>query len=422
MTIRRLSLAAGLGLALIAVACHNDELLTPPVPTYAGGSMFVRYVALGNSVTAGFQSGGINDSTQRQSYPVLMAAQMGGDPFYRPSFNYVPALNLWGCPPPIDSLFAQAAPTAPPPHTLGGASAPPCSLRSAPLPPYISNVAVPGATVLDPFHAGPTPTANALTLFILGGRSQVEAAAAAQPTFVSVWIGNNDVLGAATDTANGGNPAEVTDTTTFRARYDSLLTALDAIGTIKGGILIGVVDVGAAPYFSYGFYYYGAFAGGQLPPTMTVLPNCAPPPVPGGIGDTVLVPFRYGFGLIAAAAAGATDTLDCLDDHNIEPAELANIHAAVATYNGVISARATTRQWAYVDPNVALAALRAPTDTVDVRPFPYTPPDTAAVTRPFGKAFSKDGIHPSAATHKLIANLLIQAINTKYSSAIPLIP
>src|SRR5256885_9658908 len=49
------------------------------------------------------------------------------------------------------------------------------SLRSAPLPPYISNVAVPGATVFDPVHAGPTPSANALTLLILGARSQIQA-------------------------------------------------------------------------------------------------------------------------------------------------------------------------------------------------------------------------------------------------------
>src|SRR2546422_7431149 len=53
--------------SLLAAACHQDKLLTPPIPPYAGGEMFVRYVSLGNSLTAGFQSGGINDSTQRRS-------------------------------------------------------------------------------------------------------------------------------------------------------------------------------------------------------------------------------------------------------------------------------------------------------------------------------------------------------------------
>src|SRR5256886_6276860 len=320
MTIRRMSLAAGLVLA--AAGCSNEDLFTSAVPQYAGGAMFQRYVSLGNSITAGFQSGGINDSTQKQSYAVKLSAAMGGDSFYRPS------LTIPGCPPPIDTLFTASGA----PHRLGGSGAPPCSLRSAPLPPYISNVAVPEATVFDPVHAGPTPSANALTLLILGARSQIQALRAAQPTFVSAWIGNNDVLGAATDTANAGNPAEVTDTAVFRARYDSLLTGFDSTPSIQGGILIGVADVAAIPHFSYAVTYFGAFLQSQLPPAMVVSANCAPR-TSGGIGDTVLVAFQYGFGLIAAAAAGGPDTLDCPNDHNIEPAELAKLPATGAAHN-----------------------------------------------------------------------------------------
>src|SRR5438093_9261803 len=90
---RRVLLAAGLSLVL-AAACHQDDLFTSPVPAYAGGAMFQRYVAIGNSITAGWQSGGINDSLQRLAYPVLVAAAMGGDRFYYPS------LTAPGCPPP----------------------------------------------------------------------------------------------------------------------------------------------------------------------------------------------------------------------------------------------------------------------------------------------------------------------------------
>src|SRR5438105_4749803 len=61
-------LAAGLTLAL-AAACHQDELFTPLVPSYAGGAMFQRYVSFGNSITAGIQSGGLNDSLQKLAYP-----------------------------------------------------------------------------------------------------------------------------------------------------------------------------------------------------------------------------------------------------------------------------------------------------------------------------------------------------------------
>jgi hypothetical protein len=411
MTHRRVLLTAGLSLALVA-GCTQDELFSPLVPAYQGGAMFVRYVALGNSITAGFQSGGINDSTQKASY-VRMVANAMGSAYYYPSFT------IPGCPPPIDTLFTASGI----PHTLGAPLAPPCALRSPAIPPYLSNVAVPGATTFDPWASGPTVSSNALTQLILGGRSQVEAAAAARPTFVSVWIGNNDVLGAATDTANAGTVLKITPPALFQANYDAMLAQLDSIPTIQGGILIGVADVAAIPYFSYGFYYFGAYAAGKLPPTMTVDPNCAPSSL-GGIGDTVLVPFRYGFGLIGAAQAGASVTLDCSDDHNIEPAELANLHATVAAYNAFISGRATARSWAYLDPNVAFAALRA--DTNQVKPFPNTAATNCwganAAGKPFGLAFSCDGIHPSSATHRLIAQTLVQVINATYSSAIPAVP
>ena len=418
MTMRRFWFAAGLGVALAAAGCQNDSLLPPHIPTYTGGAMFQRYVSLGNSITAGFQAGGINDSTQALAYPVKVAAAMGGESFYRPGLTYVPSLSVFGCPPPIDTLFTASGV----PHRQGGGSTTTCGFRSPPIPPYVSNVAVPGATVLDPFHTGPTVSSNALTLLILGGRSQVQAMQAVQPTFVSVWIGNNDVLGAATDGTNGGNPALVTLVATFQARYDSLLAAIDGTTSIRGGILIGVADVAAIPYFSYGSVYYGAYAGMQLPPSMTVLPNCVPRSL-GGIGDTVLVPFPYGFGLIAQAKGGASVTLDCTDDHNIEPVELAGLHAAVAGYNAMISSRATTRGWAYLDPNVALAALRADPNQVAI--FPNTAATSCNGTAsgsPFGLAFSCDGIHPSSATHRLIAQTIVQVINAKYGSNIPAVP
>ena len=43
--------------------------------------MFQRFVSLGNSITSGFRLGGINDSTQRQVYPVILAPAMRGDSF-----------------------------------------------------------------------------------------------------------------------------------------------------------------------------------------------------------------------------------------------------------------------------------------------------------------------------------------------------
>src|ERR687890_467537 len=89
----RLTRVAALGAVLVLAACESKRAL--PGPTLpAGGALFTSYVALGNSITAGFQSNGINDSTQRQSYARLLARAMGT------RFAY-PALAMPGCPAPI---------------------------------------------------------------------------------------------------------------------------------------------------------------------------------------------------------------------------------------------------------------------------------------------------------------------------------
>src|SRR5437660_8018840 len=182
MTIRRISLAAGLVLA--AAGCSNDDLITTPVPPYKGGAMFQRYVSLGNSITAGFQSGGINDSTQEQSYAVLLSRQMA-TPFF------VPLMNKAGCPPPIVSVFSNPPTHVGPPPPNG------CALRKTQAipPPFINNVAVPGAEVMDGItNLDTASNSNALTTLFLGGYTQTGMMKKVDPTFVTVWLGNNDVL------------------------------------------------------------------------------------------------------------------------------------------------------------------------------------------------------------------------------------
>ena len=92
----------------------------------------------------------------------------------------------------------------------------------------------------------------------------------------------------------------------------------------------------------------------------------------------------------------------------------------MSAYNAEIASAASTRGYAFVDPNLLLATLRADTSLFAV--FPHPPPDPSATTAPFGRALSRDGIHPNGATHKLIANALIQAINAKYGTSLQPIP
>src|SRR5207245_4183592 len=103
---------------------------------------------------------------------------------------------------------------APVPHLLRPTVPNNCALRKiqTPPPPYINNVAVPGAAVLDAvtnFGLGTNP--NGLTTFFLGGYTQTSMMRQVDPTFVTVWLGNDDVLGATTDTATATNPATARD-------------------------------------------------------------------------------------------------------------------------------------------------------------------------------------------------------------------
>src|SRR5213080_4660158 len=407
MTIRRMSLAAGLVLA--AAGCSNEHVFPLAVPQYAGGAMFQRYVAMGNSITAGFQSGGINDSTQQQSYVGLVAGKMGS-PFYYPS------LTKPGCPPPIDTVFTATGV----PHRLGGGTGATCFFRAPSIPPFLTNVAVPGAEALDLLKNGPGAgtNSNALTLLMLGGRTQTQAMMAAHPTFVSVWAGNNDLLGA----AQAGDTTLATDTAAFRVQYSEVLDSIEASGA-QGALLIAVgfghlSNNVVPPHFSRGSTWFNVAASNAFAPApFTVAGNCASPG-----GDAVLVSFAYGFGLLAQAQAGTPTTLDCTAPPVVQAVETAFFARLQAAYNATIQSQAAARGWAYTD-SVNTTADSLAAIPGQFAPFPNIgnpPPDCSA--NAFGLAFSCDGIHPSAATHRLIARKLVRAINQKYGSAIPAVP
>ena len=417
MTQRRFVFAASLGCALLVAACQNEVVNSTGVPPYTGGARFQRYVAMGNSITAGFQSGGISDTLQRRSYAVLVAGAMRGDRFYYPS------LALPGCPPPYTNVFTQTR-----------VAGPPCAYRNPALPPYISNVAVPGAEALDLLQNGPGAgtNSNALTQLFLGGRTQIQAMVAAQPTFVSAWAGNNDVLGAATNGTNGGDSTLITPAAAVQTEYTQIADAVQ--GTGADALLIGVANVTALPFFSQGATYWaiknGLVPGAAFPPAFTVSNNCAPivTGIPGARGDSVLVPFPYGGALLTAASPPNNQprNLDCADSVAaiIVPAELRKLVGAVLAYNAADSTIAAQRGWAWLNPNPTLDSLRAittpPPNPPPVAPFPAF--GSACSASPFGTAFSCDGVHPSTATHVIIARHVILAINAKYGSAIPNIP
>lgn len=406
--------------AFALMGCLDDEALN--APSAPVDALFARYVSLGNSNTAGFQSGGINDSTQQEAYPVLLARQM------RSVFG-VPSLAMPGCPPPYLNIY-----------TLERISTIDCALREdlTPQLPFVSNVAVVGAAVYDAFGNDlPNARPNPLTTFILGGRTQVEAARAVRPTFVSVFIGNNDALDAALDVANPGDPGLVTPPQVFVQRYSALADSLDTIGSIQGGIMIGVVQVAFAPFFTQGRAWkaFELQLDAMTAPlnfldvSLACLDNL---PIPT-TSDTawLSVPFTVG-GLKLAAIQAKTDsvqtgllppaslvpvTLDCADNEAITALETLNLLAIVGTYNVAIEAQAQERGWAFLDPNDLLGqVIQIPGA---ILPFPALPPAPESVTAPFGAALSRDGLHFSTLAHRLFADALIDLINAQYNTSIP---
>lgn len=424
---RRKHWIAPLALVAALAACVSDDSLEPPADA-AGleDALFARYVAFGNSITAGFQSAGINDSVQVLSYANLLAGQMGTE------FN-LPLLNRPGCPPPLLNIFTQTPVGDPGP--LG------CALRNPGIPEYLNLVAIPGAAVLDVYDPlGTGNSSNTLTQIIGGSRSQIENAAEVQPTFVTVWIGNNDALGAATNSANPGNPTLVTPPATFSARYAAMLDSLTAFGTIEGGVLIGVVQVGAAPFFTQGRVWKGfeqQFDALTTPLNVFDVANACLTFTPISPTDTLWtsVPFTVGGRTLSAAnakldsvqagtlppASVVPATVTCADDQAITNDEMANLASAVTQYNAAIAAAAADLDWIFVDPNDLLGTLSAtPGAILSFPAFPGTGPTAEqSQNTPFGSALSRDGIHPSSSTHRLVANALIQAINAKYGTSIP---
>lgn len=432
--------ALGLGAMVTIAACGDADrkLLVPNDP--AGGDLLKSYVALGNSITAGWQSGGINDSVQRLSYAAQFAAR-AGTRFAYPSFtkNYPApfAAITGGCPAMMGNWRSQN----PTDSIIPAASRQPCLLRDASkATDQLNNVGVPFAYASDLLvtGAGIKIPAAAVHTFILGGKAQVDRALDAEPTFVSLWIGNNETLSPASVGMLGGNPAAgapalVTGAefaTAFNAAVDSLVRARPGLQ----GILIGAVKVANAPRFWSADSVSATVTTGaaaRLTAIGTFTGRGAPAVI--GCGSAGETGWLVSTELIRAIRSGAfpTNAIVCNpaaapggggDIFVLSPTEQATLNAATDSYNATISAKATQLGWAYLDPNPILEAQKTGA-TPAIPAFPnFTSNTREAATSVFGALFSLDGVHPTAAGHRIVANAMIAAVNAKYSLAIPAVP
>ncbi|MGE5436914.1 MAG: hypothetical protein ACM3O3_06765, partial [Syntrophothermus sp.] len=170
--------------------CEDRTELTEPAAQNPnrGQVDLTKFVSIGNSITAGYQSGSLFQSAQEFSFPSQIAKQVGttfvqplvGDPG---TLGRIEIVSL--------SPFAtQYNSTSGTPLNIG-----------YPLP--YNNLGVPGALLVDILKATSSGTSasgnNPIFDLILRGSGTVfQQARLLQPTFITLWIGNNDVLGFAT--------------------------------------------------------------------------------------------------------------------------------------------------------------------------------------------------------------------------------
>lgn len=473
--------------ALTACDPEFDEV------SFDGGSAdFTTTVAVGNSLTAGFQSNALRRDKQENSFPAMLAGQLkkvGGGEFKQPlladGVGIGSTLNAeFGI-----SLKADCQGTvgpSPGPITAVGQTDQFTDITT-----YVgangpfNNVGVPGAKsyhLVTPGYGNPmnVPLQRANPYYArfvdLSNPDETLLAAAvrANPTFFTLWIGNNDVLsyatsgGSGTDQTGNPNPAsygsnDITDPTAFAGIYSQLISGLTANGA-KGAVA-NIPDITSIPFFTTvkwnalaltqdlanqlnaGFAAYnagvdanragGAFSQYEADKRKISFSAGSNPLV---IFDASLTPLRDAMGMVQPGSqlrqlkkgelltlTTPGDSIRCAGYGSVNPrtlmpnpvtpefvldsAELASLSTTIAAYNITIKSLADMNGLAFVDANARLKELATTGITESGIAF-----SSAFIT---GGAFSLDGVHPATRGYAIIANDFIDAINSKYGAKVP---
>lgn len=422
---------------LIIIGCDDYSDLTPPTtpaPPSTGTADFTRYMSIGNSLTAGYQSSALYQSGQIYSYPNLIAKQVGLNSFAQP---LVADPGIGGLIK-IQSLNPFITTREP---VQGGA---PINLNYQY--PY-NNMGIPGIVLADVINA--TSSSNSFSkspfidLVLRGKGSQFNQAKLLHPTFLTLWIGNNDVLGFAT--SGGVKPPTPTSSTTFAVLFNQLADSIATLGTKV--VVANIPSVTAIPFFTtvgpgvaqklaalqiQGFYYqkhgeYNGSAGAttQLSSYSVLLTL---------VGQTYMADLGKASGrfwkdnnidISQLIGAGILDTtkLFGLDPKNpipdaliLDDVEITTANQSVADFNSTISSVANSKGWGFVDMNTFFNNIRSnDADGTLINGIRFR---TTFVS---GGLFSLDGVHPTSQGQAIIANEFIKIINSKFGASIPLI-
>ncbi|MCS7182669.1 MAG: SGNH/GDSL hydrolase family protein [Thermoanaerobaculum sp.] len=383
---------------------------------------FSTYVALGDSLTAGYASGGLAKFYQDHSYPAILARQFGIATFQQPIVSdpgIQPVLKLQRL---LDPQTRQLVPVLAPSGTTPGQP------TNATFSGIYNNLGIPGAKTGDLL----TRTGNINKLLsgnvdpntvmydivlrfpkIPGTNTDgtaLEQAIAARPTFLTVWIGNNDILGAALS-AVALEGVTMTPVATFQQQYRSLLSTLRTRLSTTTIVVANIPKVTAIPFVTtvkpYVFnaqgqkVYLQADTGPLTDADYVTLqasslisqgygiPGTGRPPLPDG----GIVGGQFVQGVVLRAA------------------EVATINNRIAQLNSIIAQEAAAVGAPVLDVNALFDGIVR--DGYMLGGVKLTP---AFLT---GGIFSYDGVHPQRLGYAIVANEFVKLINAKFGARVP---
>jgi GDSL-like Lipase/Acylhydrolase len=375
---------AGLSGAFPSAACAQEVRPNLSRPHKADLS---QMVVVGDSLSAGFQNDSLLDTQQPHGWASVLAAQAK-----------VPLVLPLIAPPGIPNVLELIS--AGPPPIVEPAPGPPSTGRDDPFV-QATDLAVPGAELQDALTTKPSLPIDDFTDLVLGlpglyegiSLSQVEWAQALKPTTVFAWIGNNDILGAASE----ANPSGATSISSFSSNYNKLLNQLAATGATL--VVANIPDVTVVPYFT---------------PASTIEQEAGLPlfiigPILGiGPGDYVL-PAGVALipGILADPSLGPLPSSDVL-----RAGQVLEVRALIDAYNLIITVGAIEHGAVLVDIHSLADQIRSQGVEANGR----------HLTNAFlGGLFSLDGIHPTNTGYAVIANLFITTLNQSRGTSIPLV-
>jgi phospholipase/lecithinase/hemolysin/hydrogenase/urease accessory protein HupE len=460
--------------SLSFVACdNNDENTVVEEPVSSGSADFAKYVALGDSFAAGYSDGALFKKGQEGSYVNILSQQFveaGAGEFKVPyTSDNIGGLLLGGNVVAEPRLYFNGSR----PAMVSGV---PTTEVSTVLAGPFNNLGIPGAKSYHLVAPGYGNVAGVATgaanpyfaRFASSSGTTVLADALVQaPTFFSLWIGGNDVLGYATSGGVGVNrtgnlnPAtygsnDITDPNVFASVYSSIVTNLTANGA--KGVVANLPYVSTLPYFTTVPYNpvaltvgvatqlnagYAAYNGGlqfAASKGLISVAEAAQRTINFSAGsNAVVIEDSYltnltAYGIPSYRHATSEDlmvlpsmnfigtsiggdptkvngvSVPLADKWVLSKEEISEVKIATDAYNVTIKAVADAKGLAFVDTKAMMTQLS--TGGIVSNSF------TLTATYVTGGSFSLDGVHPSPRGYALIANAFSSAINAKYSSTL----